>query len=434
VTITLYRFLTVMLSPFIHLYLLYRKKRRKEDSQRLRERFGYPSISRPREQLLWIHAASVGESLSVLPLLHRLAELYPTLHLLITTGTVTSAKMIAAKLPDNCYHQYIPVDVPSVVDRFLAYWKPDLALWVESELWPNLVTKAAGYCPLILLNARISERSFRFWKRHHLLSGTMLRCFSLFLPQSQRDARHLQELGAQAIGTIANLKYYSLPLPASDKELQLLTTQLAGRVVWVAASTHGDEEMQFGAIYQQLKQQFPQLITIIIPRHANRGHDITRQLSGLGLQVACRSLQEVITPATDVYVADTMGELGLFYRLASVVCLGGSFVAHGGQNPLEAARLGCAIISGPHYHNFTEIYHELVAADAAIIVPGKEALCELLQQLFEQPERQHVMAENALAAMESTKHILDDIVAQLTPFLEELINRNQSPATKFLQS
>jgi 3-deoxy-D-manno-octulosonic-acid transferase len=427
VTFSSYRLITHIVSPFIALYLLLRRVRGKEDPERLRERFGYPSIQRPSNKLIWIHAASVGEALSVLPLMQCLSDRYADVSLLITTGTVTSAKMVAAKLPSNSYHQYIPVDIPGAVDRFLAHWQPDLALWMESELWPNLITSTARYCPLILLNGRISPRSLKFWQQRPQLCRNMIASFTLFLPQSSRDAEHLRLLGATALGPVGNLKYYAPPLPANPTELHLLGKKVAGRPVWVAASTHHNEEEQCAEVHMRLKADFPDLLTIIIPRHATRGSTIASQLRAKGLTVAVRSLQDSLEKSTDIYLADTMGELGIFYRLAPIVCLGGSLIAHGGQNPLEAARLECAIISGKHIHNFIDIYAELTASNSAIIVQDKDELYSTLKHLLSHPEQQHTLAGNALRAVAVTQHILDNTLTVLAPFIADIPEDKTAP-------
>ena len=422
--LTFYRWATTLLSPFIVLYLRLRRQRGKEDSHRFKERFGIAGLPRPQGKLLWIHAASVGESLSILPLMQRISDTYPEWHLLMTTGTVTSATMVAPKLPPRSFHHYIPVDTPAATRRFINHWQPDLALWVESELWPNLVTNTAKQCPMILVNARLSERSFAKWKRYPTLAKTIISSFSLFLAQSNNDAERLELLGAKNIHQLGNLKYDAPPLIADPEQLASLQQSIGNRPLWVAASTHHPEELLIAETHRLLKQYFPELLTIIIPRHASRGNELAGQLREKGHLVAQRSVQEPLAPSIDIYLADTMGELGLFYRLAPIVCIGGSFIPHGGQNPLEAARLGCAIISGHYTHNFTEIYAELASHHAAAIVEDKDVLYGVVKHLLEEPKEQQLMAENALTITKNTSHVLDNIMTLLAPLLKGTVDNS----------
>lgn len=416
----LYQLITCIAGPLIDLYLLKRKKEGKEDPQRYRERSGYAASPRPAGMLLWVHAASVGESLSVLPLIKKLATQYPDGNILLTTGTVTSARLVASRLPDNAFHQYVPVDHILAVSRFLKHWQPNLALWVESELWPNLVTETGKYCPMILINGRISDDSYVKWQRYKALGQHMLSRFALALPQSEHDAKRLEELGARNVKYIGNIKFDAPPLAADPKKMGELINEIGDRQVWLAASTHPGEEDIIGQIHEQLKEAHPELLTIIVPRHPQRSKDIARELSRRKLKIAVRSEGQKAGVETDIYIADTMGELGIFYRLVPIVFIGGSLVEHGGQNPLEAARLECAIILGPHMENFTEITRELEQKNAVISVTGKDQLRQAVDELFNAPDQQHALSSAAMAAVEEKNGVLDAVIEEITPYIQKI--------------
>jgi 3-deoxy-D-manno-octulosonic-acid transferase len=353
----------------------------------MQERYGIASVATPDAPVIWLHAASVGEAQSVLPLLQQLRAAKPDYHFLITTGTVTSAAMLERHLHAGMTHQFIPLDIPAYVARFLQHWKPVLALWVESEFWPNLLrhTHAAGI-PMMLVNARISERSAARWARFPDSIQTLLGCFSAMFAGSEKDASRLTELGGVRVQYAGNIKSDAAPLPVDPVALTLLERGVAKRPFWLAASTHDGEEAMIAATHKALAATITGLLTIIAPRHPARGPMIAAELSTMGLRVARRSAQQKITADTDIYLADTMGELGTFYHLAPVALIGGSLIPHGGHNPLEAARHDCAVITGPHIHNFEEIYHELKAERAVTIVADTETLARALQHGFETPD------------------------------------------------
>jgi 3-deoxy-D-manno-octulosonic-acid transferase len=420
--LTLYKVLTILTGPLIDFYLRKRCERGKEDAERLPERKGFASITRPKGKLVWVHAASVGESMSVLPLIQAISLQYPSLNILLTTGTVSSAAIVKTRLPDRCYHQYVPVDHYFAVQRFLRYWRPDLALWVESEIWPNLLTKTQAYCPLMLLNGRLSENSLKKWLRYPVLARTLMRCFTVIFPQSEADAARFKQLGAPHVKTLGNLKYDAPALPADSKKMGELVSMVGDRFVFVAASTHPHEELMIAQVHAQLKLTLPDLLTIIIPRHSKRVQEIYSSIESdfPELQLAIRSRGEVIHDETDVYLVDTMGELGLFYRLAPVVFIGGSLVEHGGQNPLEAARLECAILFGPYMDNFKEIATELQAKGGAIKVTDITALQQSLLHLCADQEQQQNLSEAAQKLAINKMGILHTYMEALAPNLDYL--------------
>lgn len=419
-SLALYRAVTAAGGPLIRGYLDRRRRAGKEDPERYRERLGEPSRPRPHGPLVWIHAASVGESLSILPLVERLRAERPPLNLLVTTGTVASARLIAGRLAAGAIHQYVPVDRVPWVRRFLDHWRPDLALWVESEFWPNALAElAARRVPAVLLNARISARSFAGWRRAPWLIRRLLATFSLALAQSEDDARRLAALGAANVASPGNLKYAAAPLPADAAALAALRAAVGGRPVWLAASTHPGEEAIVADAADRVRASLPDALAVVAPRHPARGTEIAALLAPHGA-VARRAAGEAIAPETAFYVADTMGELGLFYRLATVAFVGGSLVPHGGQNVLEPARLGAAVVHGPHMANFAAVAHELSAAGGAIAVGDAPSLADTVTRLLTDADERRRRAAAAQAIADGKDGLLDAVMARLAPFLDDL--------------
>jgi 3-deoxy-D-manno-octulosonic-acid transferase len=429
VILSLYRFFSGAAAPAIWIYLEFRKARGKEDADRFGERLGHAGLKRPNGPLVWAHAASVGESLSLLPLIGRLVSDRPGLTVLVTTGTVTSAGLMAERLPDGAFHQYIPVDRIPCVRRFLDHWKPDLTLWAESEFWPNLITETVvRKIPIVLINGRISPRSYSGWQRFASLIKKLLSGFDLCLGQTEADTERLRQLGAGTVRHVGNLKFAVPPLPADNEMLAKFEKGLAGRPLWLAASTHAGEEKIAAHVHRRLKVKHSGLLTIIVPRHPDRGAGIAAELSAEGLAVSRRSAGDQLNNETDIYLADTLGELGLFFRLAGIAFMGKSLVPLGGQNPLEAARLDCAIIQGPHTINFDDITDRLIKANAATEVADEEALEATVARLLDDPAARDGMAAAAdkLAAAEAG--VLDAVLKELKPFLDPLMNKDSARA------
>jgi 3-deoxy-D-manno-octulosonic-acid transferase len=345
------------------------------------------SRPRPDGRLIWIHGASVGESLAVLPLVAALLE-KPDRHVLVTTGTVTSAQLMAERLPPRALHQYVPVDSVDCVRRFLAHWRPDLALFVESELWPNLIleTRHMGV-PLALVNARLSAKSFGGWGYAPRLARRILSCFDVCLAQDQDIANRLIALGAPDVRISGSLKADAPPMPVNELALAAFRAAIGARPVFLAASTHPGEEEIVLAVSNMLRDEGDQTLTVIVPRHPERGREIAALAAARGLSVARRANHDALTGKTEVYVADTLGELGLFYRAARFAFVGGSLVTHGGQNPLEPALLGVAVLVGPHTENFAGIVRTLLDAQGAGRVTSKQELFLLVRELTRFPER-----------------------------------------------
>lgn len=420
--VPVYRGLTVALGPAVRLYLAHRRRQGKEDALRFPEREGYPSRVRPPGPLLWIHAASIGEAVSTLALIDRLAGERPALNMLVTTGTVTSAHLLATRLPTgHAWHQYVPVDRPVYVRRFLTHWKPDLALWVESELWPNLIveTRRRGI-PLLLVNGRMSLASFRRWSRVPALIRPLLRGFDLCLTQDAIQAERFARLGAPRALTVGDLKSAAAPLPVDEVAFGAFEAAIGRRPRWLAASTHAGEEEMAAEAHARLRQRFPDLLTVIAPRHPPRADEIAEILKRRGLRVRRRSKGERIGIDTDVYLADTLGELGLFYRIGRVAYIGGSMGGIGGHNPLEAALLDCAILHGPDMANAAAMAEALRAAGASEVVTDAASLARALESILADPSVQGRRAAAAATVAARQRHVLDAVLDRLSPWLDRL--------------
>jgi len=397
VTLALYRGMMRALSPAL---LRARIKRGKEDPARISERNGEASRARPAGTLIWIHGASVGESISILPLVSALLQ-KPRRSVLVTTGTLTSARLMQERLPPGALHQYVPLDSAAFVRRFLAHWRPDLALFVESELWPNLIleTRARGV-PMALVNARLSERSFRGWRRAPGLARALLASFDACLAQDAEVAGRLTALGAPAVGIAGSLKADAPPLPVDEAALGAFRSRVGTRPLFLAASTHPGEEEIILAVAERLRGEGEEAVTIIVPRHPERGTAIAELATARGFAAARRTADDPLTSETAVYVADTLGELGLFYRAARFAFLGGSLVPHGGQNPLEPARLGAGVVTGPHTENFSGIFQTLLAAQDEGLVRSESELHAVVKNLIRFPDRAVELGARARAAAE----------------------------------
>ena len=405
------------LQPVVTALLRRRLARGKEIAARLGERLGQPSMARPEGALLWLHAASVGEAVSILPLVERILLARPTLHVLVTTGTVTSAEIMAQRLPPRALHQFVPVDIPVAVTAFLSHWQPDLVLWVESELWPGLLGAIAERgIPLVLVNGRMSERSFRRWRLWPVVIRPMLACFTRILAQSEADAGRFRALGATGAVAAGNLKLSAPPLGHDEGQLAQLRGLIGTRPYWLAASTHPGEEAAAVDVHVDLAVDAPELLTLIVPRHPGRGAALAAEFRDRGLYVALRSAGDPLEPETEIYIADTLGELGLWYRLAEVVFVGGTLASRGGQNPLEPARLGCAIIVGPDMKNFAEIAAEFLAGDAIC----QDLASAVRDLLLIDSSRRRQLAENARTVVTREEAALDRVLAQLEPYLAAL--------------
>ena len=355
---------------------------------------------RPAGRLAWFHAASVGETNAVLPLMAALAEERPALSFLLTTGTVTSAKLAAERLMPEAVHQYAPLDAPEYVRSFLDHWRPDLAVFTESEIWPNLILESSARdIPLALVNARMTKRSFRRWRRNPSVARPLFSRFALVLAQNENLAHRFKTLGAASAIPTGNLKV-DAPAPlVNQSELERLRPMFDGRSLLIAASTHDGEDQIIADAHSELRRSLPSLCTIIAPRHPERGGAITQMLKDRGLSVAQRSLGDLPDRSSDAYVADTIGELGTLYKLAPVAFIGGSLVDRGGQNPIEAVRQGAVVLTGPHWQNFGDAYRTLLSHRGAIVVRSAEELASAARQLLSNEAELGSMRTRASAAL-----------------------------------
>jgi len=415
----LYQLASAAGSPMAPQVLARRLHRGKEHPERLGERRGEATLERPEGPLIWVHGASVGEMLAVVPLIEKLRV--QDFAVLVTSGTVTSAALAEQRLPDGTLHQFIPLDAPRFVRRFLDHWQPGLALFVESDLWPNLILSCAERrIPMILVNGRLSKRSFTRWRRLPSTIAALLGRFDLCLAQSAADAERYAQLGAPRVLTTGNLKL-DVPAPPVDQAaLKRLKDIIGNRPVVAAASTHPGEEAAIIAAHNRLQAKFPKLLTVIAPRHPARGESIAELAKAAGLSAALRSRRAQPMPDVGLYIADTLGELGLIYRIAPIVFMGGSLASHGGQNPIEAVRLGAAVVHGPHVWNFSEIYATLDAAHGAELIDDEEALTARLGAWLADAQARKAVADAAAATVGKLGGALKRTLAALDPYLMQL--------------
>ena len=395
-----YRTITGWAEPAAPAVLRYRERRGKEDARRHIERLGRPTAPRPDGLLVWLHAASVGETNAVLPLIEAMREQRPALRFLLTTGTLTSAELAHKRLSRTDVHQYIPLDGPSFVRNFLDYWHPDLAVLTESEIWPNLILETADRnIPIALVNARLSNRSYSRWKRRPGLSRPLFSRIDLVLAQNERLARRFRDIGARAAEPTGNLKIDAPPPPVDTEVLGELKTAIGDRPVFLAASTHEGEETIAAIAHKTVSRQVDGFCTIIVPRHPERGTGIAELLKGSGLSVRQRSLGALPDQNCDIYIADTIGELGTFYAFAPVVFIGGSLVPHGGHNPIEAIRRRVAVMTGPHWHNFRDAYRALLRHKGVVEVRDADEIAATVLRLHSDDVELARMQSGAEAAL-----------------------------------
>jgi 3-deoxy-D-manno-octulosonic-acid transferase len=414
-----YRLLTAAAAPLAPTLISRRLKHGKEDPARVSERYGQSKVARPAGPLVWVHGASVGELLAVIPLIGRIRE--KEFNVLCTSGTVTSANLAEQRLPDGVIHQYLTLDAPRFVRRFFDHWHPDLALFVESDLWPNLIMTIARHgTPLILVNGRLSERSFKRWRRVPGTIGALLRCFDLCLAQSVAHAGRYRDLGAPRVATTGNLKLDVPDPPADAGSLLALQAATAGRVVIAGVSTHAGEETVLIEAHRRLCGSFARLLTIIAPRHPDRGSGIMEIAHAADLKANLRSRGELPAEDTDVYVMDTLGELGLIFRLAPIVFVGGSLASHGGQNPIEPIKLGAAILHGPHVWNFAEIYAALDKAHGAEPVADVGKLAVRVGAWLKDPVERNTVVQAARETVSALGGGLDRTLAAIEPYLVQI--------------
>ena len=413
-----YRGATSLVRFAAPLLLSIRGRQGKEDPARRGERYGEASLPRPEGPLVWFHAASVGETNAVLPVIERLLAERADLNVLLTTGTLTSAALAKQRLPSRAVHQFVVLDVPKYVRAFLDHWMPDLAVFAESEVWPNLIIEASrARVPLALVNARMSARSGKRWARFGSVARPLFSRFDMILAQSEPVGRLINNLGARHVEVLGNLKIDAPPPMVDAAALDALRRALGGRPVFVAASTHDPEEEVVAKAHEMVRERIPNVCTIIAPRHPDRGKAIADMLAARGLKVSRRSLGELPDETTDIYVADTIGELGTLYALTKVAFVGGSLIARGGQNPIEAVGHGAAVLTGPHWTNFREFYTALIRHKGVREIASPEELAQAVDVLLTDDRALDDMRKGASSAIASLAGALDRTVAALLGLL-----------------
>jgi len=418
---TLYRLATRAATPAVRLWLRRRMAGGKEDPARLGERLGRADRPRPDGPLAWVNAVSVGEALSALPLIDRMLADRPRLEVLVTTGTVTAAAVLGERLPARCRHQYAPVDLPGAVGAFLDHWRPDLGVFVESELWPNLILEARRRgVPLALINGRMTEPTWRKWRGRRALIAPVLSAFEVVLARTETDRERFGDLGAAEIRCVGDLKWAARARPSDDRDRRALAAALGERPRWLAASTHDGEEAIAARVHERLADRFPGLVTVIAPRHPERGAAIAADLAARGAAVARRSAGAPVPAPDGIYVADTLGELDLFFALTPIVFMGGSLVSTGGHNLLEPARHGAAILHGPHMDNFADTARVFQHAGAAVEIFDPNGLSISVGEWLADPALTTAVGERARALAAGKADVLDAVADALAPLLDRI--------------
>ena len=417
----LYRIIMTIGTPIIELTLLIRGWLGKEDPTRVNERRGETQIARPSGKLIWLHASSVGESIAALVLIEKLIKMNPSMTILLTTGTLTSAKLLTTRLPERVIHQFAPLDRPAWVQTFLNHWRPGLVLIMESEFWPTQIQQIKNRnIPIIVVNARLSKRSYARWQWTLELSRSLFGSLDLVIATNPEQAQRFINLGAPYVEVGGNLKRSAAKLSLNKKLVAEISKQVGARKLWLAASTHEGEDLTVIRTQKLLQAQFPDLLTIIVPRHPKRGSSIQRLGEANGLSVSRRALNEEITPETNLYVADTLGEMSIFFDVAPYVFVAGSLVPVGGHNPIEPAHFNCSIFFGPLMAKNQEIADEMIRSKAALQMETNGSLFKLLEDLFNDNELATMLSNNAKEYAESGNAILDSVFGSITPFLKSL--------------
>jgi 3-deoxy-D-manno-octulosonic-acid transferase len=415
-----YRAGTAALRPAVPLLLNMRGQQGKEDPSRRGERLGFAGQPRPTGQVIWVHAASVGETNAILPLIDSLLEANPHIHILLTTGTKTSAEVAAHRLPPRALHQYVPLDVPHYVARFLDHWKPSISIFTESDIWPNLILETADRgIPLVLVNARMSPRSISRWRKYASVGRPLFSRFAAVLSQNSQITRAMKRLGAPNVITAGNLKIDSPPPPVNADLLASLKNAVGQRPLFLAASTHPGEDAVIAAAHSLMRRDIEGLLTIIVPRHPERGGGLAASLGGLGLRTQLRTRSSTPETDTEIYVADTIGELGTFYSISPVALVGGSLVEHGGQNPIEAVRLGSCVLTGPFTHNFRDAYAALFREGGAVEVRSSDDIARQVTLLLADQAAAKRMRQGADLALQSMGGALAKTLGAIQPLLEK---------------
>jgi len=418
--LTAYRWAGAAAYPVIGGYVAWRASKGKEEHSRRRERYGRAGQPRPDGPLIWIHAASVGETIAVVPLIERL--LGHGISIVLTTGTVTSAQVARERLGERIIHQYVPLDLKPAVSRFLDHWSPDLAIMAESEIWPMTILElGARRVPQVLVNGRLSDRSFAGWQKRSYLAEALFENLAHVVAQSDVDAERFRQLGARPVTVSGNLKGDTVEPPVDMAELARVRHEIGRRKVWAAVSTHDGEEAAAIDVHRLLRTRHPDLLTIIVPRHPERADAVAVACAEAGLSVARRSAGDTIAPGTDIFLGDTIGEMGLYLRLTEIAFVGRSLTGKGGQNPLEPAMLDTAVLSGRNVQNFREAYQKLAASGAARFVKDKDVLAGAVNYLLTNDAERTRMMQAGRRTVEGMRGALARTLQTLEPYVNPLI-------------
>jgi 3-deoxy-D-manno-octulosonic-acid transferase len=418
--LTAYRFAGAAAYPFVGGYIAWRTTRGKEERSRRRERYGFAVVKRPPGPLVWIHAASVGESYAVIPLVRRISGF--DINVVFTTGTVTSAQIVQSRFDERVLHQYVPLDLKPAVSRFLDHWKPDLAIIAESEIWPMTILElGARRVPQVLVNGRLSDRSFAAWTKRLYLAEALFENLSHVVAQSDVDGERFRQLGARPVTVSGNLKVDTEPPGADEHEVHMLRAQIGDRPTWAAISTHEGEEAIAIEVHLLLKRRYPDILTIIVPRHPERAGALLNAFGAAGLTVARHSLGEPVDADVDVFLGDTIGYMGLYLRVTEIAFVGRSLTAEGGQNPLEPAMLETAVLAGRNVQNFRESYEKLIERGGARLVADRDMLAGAVNFLLANEPKRREMIDAALATVNDMRGALPATLKALEPYINPLI-------------
>lgn len=416
--IFLYNIVNLILYPIYCLILFVRVLKKKDNVKSLMQRLGVIEVTKPKGKLIWMHAASVGESMVAVTLTKALSNLYPNINFLITTGTLSSAKILETSLPANATHQFVPLDNIIIVKRFLSHWKPNLGIFIESEFWPCLVSEAAKKFNIIVVNARLSDKSFNRWMNRKNLFNIIVSRFKLVATQSVTDLKKYKTLGCERAINLGNLKFANKELEVNKAQLKELKNIFQNKPIFVASSTHAEDEEVTLQIIKDFKKDKVDYYPIIILRHPERRNEISKKCRNLGLSFTLRSQNNLPSLEDDLYIVDSFGELGLFYNLSNITFIGGSF-KRGGHNLVEPAYFDNIIILGPDMSNFQNIATEMIQEKCAIQISDKAELAkEILFFLDKQNKKKsQELIDNARKFVDNREETLDNYLKEIKKFL-----------------
>ena len=417
-----YKFLTYLFYPFAPIYLYFRKLRKKEDSVRYREKLSKINMPRKDGFLIWFHVASVGEAMSILPLIENFIQDQKINKILITSITLSSGKILEKRFNQNVkvVHQFLPLDIPILTNKFLNHWKPNLSIFIDSEIWPNLILQISKKkIPLLLVNARITKKTFIRWKLLINFAKKIFGKFDLCIASNKESENYLSVLGAKNIKNVGNLKFSNIKNNSNNKLDSFLLDKIKNRKIWCATSTHPNEEIICAKSHLLIKKNYNNILTIIIPRHIDRVKKITKELSKLNLKVSLYSQADQINISTDILLVDSYGEVSKFFNISKYVFLGKSLVKSllmdSGQNPIEAARLGCKIFHGPNVSNFVEIYEYLKTLGITKEVKNYEELSQSIVEEFKEDKAKDDMIASKIENY--GQNILNNVIVELKKYI-----------------